>query len=293
MASRGVLEVDTPALASAPVSDPNIECVAVRVRHGTGTRQLYLQSSPEYAMKRLLAAGSGPIYQLGKAFRDGEQGHLHAVEFTMLEWYRPGLDHHRLADECVALLAELTGVAVRSGSDYGTLFHSAVGVDPHSAADAELRERVRRHCAPSTVMLDAMSRADMLDLLFDRLVQPGLQGIVAVLDYPACQAALARLDAGPPPRAARFEVFIDTVEVGNGYHELADAHEQRQRMLHDLAERRRQDRPAVPLDERLLAALEAGIGDVAGVAVGFDRVVACALGAKRIDAVMAFGGAHA
>lgn len=289
-AARGVLEVETPVLVSAGVTDPQLHSLETRYT-GPGAaagRRLYLQTSPEYAMKRLLAAGSGPVWQIARVFRDGEAGRLHNPEFTMLEWYRPGFDHHRLMDEVEALVVGALGAA--AGFEriaYGALFRRALDIDPHTASDAELRDCARRHD------LDVASlegRDAWLDLLLTHLIEPGLgrERPAFVHDYPASQAALARIRPGEPPVAERFELYIEGIEIANGYHELGDPTEQRTRFACDRELRRRRGLPDIAPDERLLATLEHGLPDCAGVALGLDRLVMLAVGARTLDEVLAF-----
>jgi lysyl-tRNA synthetase class 2 len=235
-AERGVLEVETPALSAAAVTDLHLHSVACRL--DADDRPLYLQTSPEYAMKRLLAAGSGAIYQICKVFRDGERGRRHNPEFTMLEWYRPGWDHHRLMDEVDDLLQAILGVQPGERVSFGDAFRRHAGVDPHAASDGELRSRV---AALGVAGLAELDRDDLLNLLLSHVVEPhlGCGRPSFLFDYPASQAALARVRPGDPPVAERFEVFIDGLELANGFHELADPGEQRLRFEAALAERRR------------------------------------------------------
>lgn len=291
-AQRGVLEVETPALAAAPATDPHLEALTTRYQ-GPGAalgRTLYLQTSPEFAMKRLLAAGSGPIYQLAKAFRGGEAGRLHNPEFTLLEWYRPGWDHHRLMDEVDALLQRTLGVGPGERLTYREAFEGHLGIDPHTASAADLARRAREAGPGEVPGLAADDRDGWLHLLLSHAVEPRLgRGRPTFLhDFPASQAALARVRPGSPPLAERFEVYVEGVELANGYHELADPDEQRRRFAADLARRRALGLPEVPMDERLLAALAAGLPPCAGVALGFDRLVLLALGAKELAEVVAF-----
>lgn len=287
-AARGVVEVETPLLAAAPVPDLHLASVECRVVVPGGERRLFLQTSPEYAMKRLLAAGSGPIYQLGRAVRDDEAGRLHNPEFTLLEWYRPGFDHHALMDEVDALLEATLGSAPAERATYGELFARHLGVDPHRAGVARLREVARARGLDVAALGD--DRDGWLQLLFTAAIEPALgRGRPTfVVDYPASQAALARIRPGDPPVAERFEVYASGVELANGFHELGDATEQRRRFEADLAARSAAGLPAVPLDERLLAALAAGLPDCAGVALGVDRLAMIREGADRLDAVIAF-----
>lgn len=294
-ALRGVLEVETPLLASATVTDLHLHSLSSQLNTPGGRRCLYLQTSPEFAMKRLLASGSGPIFQICKAFRDDESGRQHNPEFTLLEWYRPGFDHHALMDEMDELLATALDTPAALRRTYSELFGEHVGVDPHVAGAAELAQRARQLDMGLAGFEDA-SRDDWLHLLWSHRVEPhlGAQGRPTfVLDFPASQAALARVrpadsETGAPAVAERFEVYVDGVELANGFHELADAAEQRRRFEADLEARRQANREPVPLDERLLAALEAGIGDCAGVALGLDRLLMVRLGCQHIDDVLAF-----
>jgi elongation factor P--(R)-beta-lysine ligase len=291
-AARGVLEVETPLLAAAAVTDVHLASLSTRYAGAAGGgRPLYLQTSPEYAMKRLLAAGAGAIFQFAKAFRDGEAGSRHNPEFTLLEWYRPGFDHHALMDEVDALLATLLGTPPAERLSYRALFARHLGVDPLTAScpDLDRAAAERGLLAPPFAPDDRDGR---LDLLLSHLVEPRLprDRPTFVFDYPASQAALARLrtDADGVVVAERFEAFAGGLELANGFHELTDAAEQRRRFAGDLARRRALGLPAVPLDERLLAALAAGLPDCAGVALGFDRLVMLAAGASSIQEVLAF-----
>ena len=284
-AERGVLEVETPALSEATVTDVHLHSIACRLE--AAGRPHYLQTSPEYAMKRLLAAGSGPIYQICKVFRDGERGRRHNPEFTMLEWYRPGWDHHRLMDEVDELLRAVLGTPAAERLSYAEAFQRHAGVDPHAADDGELRSRVAALGVSGVAELD---RDDLLNLLLSHTVEArlGVGRPTFLFDYPASQAALARVRPGDPPVAERFEVFIDGIELANGFHELTDPEEQRRRFAADLAERRRHGLPEVEVDDRLLTALAAGLPDCAGVALGVDRLVMLRLGAVDIADVIAF-----
>jgi len=308
-AERGVLEVETPLLGSAPVTDLHLAALCTCYRgpgHDDGLK-LWLQTSPEFAMKRLLASGSGPIYQLGKAFRDGEAGSRHNPEFTILEWYRPGWDHHRLMDEVAELLDAVLG-SDRTSQDpktsrpqdlrlssngekitYSEAFQRHVGVDPHSVSIAELTTRACSLLGQAAPDLGD-DRDGWLDLLLSHAVEPGLgrSGPTFVYDFPVSQAALARVRPGDPPVAERFEVWVEGIELANGYHELTDPAEQLRRFEADLAARRERGLPEVPIDQRLLSALEYGLPDCAGVALGIDRLVMLAAGAERIDEVIAF-----
>lgn len=294
-AARGVLEVETPVLAHHAATDPQLHSLNTW-RTGPGAadgERLYLQTSPEFAMKRLLCAGSGPIYQISRVFRDGERGRMHNPEFTLIEWYRPGFDHHRLMDETAALVCELLGLPPESDRlSYGALFRERLGIDPHAATMDELAA-----CAAQRG-LDlagaALTRDGWLDLLLSHLIQPGLgaERPAFVYDYPASQAALARLrgeEGGvEPPVGERFELYFRGIELANGYHELGDAEEQRARFERDNTLRHAAGLLPVAPDERLLAALAHGLPACAGVALGFDRLVMLAAGVADIAEAIAF-----
>ncbi len=288
-AARGVLEVETPLLQAATVTDLHLHSLSVPLDVPLASRRMYLQTSPEYAMKRLLAAGSGAIYQICKAFRDGEAGSSHNPEFTMLEWYRPGFDHHALMDEIDELLAEVLGASAAERSTYGEVFERHLGIDPHRVS----LDHLERAAAERGIELAGAGPADRdgwLQLLMSCVIEPRLgRGRPSfVFDFPASQAALARLRLGDLPVAERFEVYVEGVELANGFHELADAGEQRRRFEADLAQRRDSGLDDVPIDERLLAALEAGLPDCAGVAFGVDRLLMLVTGAEDLRDVVSF-----
>jgi elongation factor P--(R)-beta-lysine ligase len=286
---RGVMEVETPILSAAAVSDPQIESLATQVAGMPG--RAYLCPSPEYAMKRLLAAGSGDIYQICKVFRDAERGRWHNPEFTMIEWYRLGFDDTALMDEVEMLIGRLLApariVERAERLSYSAALQRHAGVDAFSSNDAELLQAAARHGVTCETQLD---RDAKLDLLMGLIVGPklGIGKPCFICDYPASQAALARLKPGAPQVAARFELYLDGLELANGFHELVQPQEQRGRFIQDLARRRERGQVQPPLDENLLAALDNGIPDCAGVALGFDRLAAIALGAKRLADAMAF-----
>jgi lysyl-tRNA synthetase class 2 len=288
-AERGVLEVETPLLASAPVTDLHLQALNCRYR-GPGAdegRDLYLQTSPEFAMKRLLAAGSGPIYQICKAVRDSEAGGRHNPEFTILEWYRPGWDHHRLMDEADELLVEILGRGSGERISYATAFERYARIDVFSISDDALRLRVGDFGVEDA---EGLTRDDLLDLVLTHVIEPRLGHCqpTFIHDYPASQASLARVRNGDPPLAERFEVFAEGVELANGYHELTDGPEQRRRFETDIETRKILGLPEVPIDKHLLAALEHGLPDCAGVALGIDRLLMVATGTRNIADVLAF-----
>jgi elongation factor P--(R)-beta-lysine ligase len=294
-ACAGVLEVDTPTLSTAGATDPAIQSFTTAY-HGPGPCHgvpLYLHTSPEFPMKRLLAAGIGSIYQICKVFRDGESGRFHNPEYTLLEWYRTGFDHAELMVDVESLLREvlrdILALGPASHWTYRELFRRAAGIDPFAATAGDIRQVLH---AQGIRPPDGLGEDDIdgwLDLLLTHVIEPALDtGLVFVSDYPASQAALARLLPGEPPVAARFEVYLDGVELANGYHELADVAEQRRRFERDAERRDARRFAAVEPDTRLLAALEAGLPDCAGVALGIDRLLMIAGKAGHIDEVMAF-----
>jgi lysyl-tRNA synthetase class 2 len=295
-ADGGVLEVDTPMVVNAPVTDIHIH--SARVDLGPEARHSYfLHTSPEYAMKRLLASGSGDIYQICHVVRGFERGRLHNAEFTLVEWYRLGFSLADLMSEVDALVRALLGpVATGRVSErisYREAFLREMKLDPFTASMEELRQAVSKlgfKGTPGGAGTTASSRDELLDLLMGAVVGPrlGAKALTFVHAYPASQAALARLDPDDPRAALRFELYCDGVELANGFHELASAAEQRARFEQDNRERQRVGLPVHAPDELLLAALAAGLPECSGVALGFDRTVMIATGAKSIDEVLAF-----
>ena len=289
-AEQGVMEVETPVLAHATVTDAHLASLATQV---AGSGDYYLQTSPEYAMKRLLAAGSGDIYQIARVFRDAERGALHNPEFTLIEWYRVGFDAEDLINDVTRLITRLLephrSLEPPQRMTYRSAVRSTAGIDPLACGVGDLHGCLREHGVPLPAP-PPEERDDCLDLLMTTVVGPRLGSgrLTFIQDYPATQAALARVKADDPAVAERFELYLDGVELANGFHELSDAAEQRRRFEHERARRRARGLNTPPLDERLLAALAAGLPDCAGVAVGFDRVVMAAAGARRIEQVIAF-----
>lgn len=282
---RGMLEVETPLLCSAGITDPAIEPLLVQ-RGASLAAPRYLQTSPEYAMKRLLAAHGEAIFQLARAFRDGEAGARHNPEFTLLEWYRPGFSLHALMDEVADLVGECLEPREEARYSYRELFRAQLQLDPMTATDAQIETVARAH-----VDVGALSgeRDLWLDLLLSHVIEPQLQGLCFVFDYPASQAALARIErVDGVDVARRFELYVDGVELANGYHELTDPAEQRRRFEADNTRRLARGLPERALDERLLAALEHGLPDCCGVALGVDRLLMLAAGAADIRDVLAF-----
>ena len=284
---RGVWEVDTPQLAAHTVTDPALQALMVE-RCGASARPRYLQTSPEYAMKRLLAAGSGAIYQIAHAFRDDEQGRWHNPEFTLLEWYRPGFDLDSLMAEVADLVLPLLGRERAQRHRYRDIFLDTLALDPFTATDDELSAAARR-CVDTGNMTGG--RDLWLDLLMTHAIEPVLagQGVAFIYDYPASQAALARCRQRDGVEVAgRFELYIDGVELANGFHELADAGEQSRRFASDNRLRRERGLPERDADVYLLSALEAGLPDCSGVALGLDRLLMVMCGAPQLSAVIPF-----
>ncbi|MET4677667.1 EF-P lysine aminoacylase EpmA [Luteibacter sp. ME-Dv--P-043b] len=296
-AERGVLEVETPILSAAGNTDPNIRSFTTRFSGhvDAGARERWLRTSPEFPLKRLLAAGAPDIYELGRVFRDGEAGGRHNPEFTMLEWYRVGWDDTRLAREVIDLLQRVLVQAGRTvaivETTYRGLFHDALGIDPLVDPVDVLQGALQ---GTTVIDGDGLERDDWLDLLLTHRLQPAFprDRVTVVRDFPASQCALARIRPGEPPVAERFEVYIGPYEVANGYHELNAAAEQRSRFVRDNEKRRARGDREVPLDEPLLAVLDA-MPACAGVALGIERLLMVLAGTDAIADVLAFPFAHA
>jgi lysyl-tRNA synthetase class 2 len=302
--ARGFVEVQTPLLSRDTVVDRHIDPVAVSWPTGgnRAPRTLYLQTSPEFAMKRMLAAGDESnrleaIYQIGPAVRLGERGRLHNPEFTIVEWYRVGDDYHagiRLLGE---VAEETLGRGPAEAVTHADAFRRYVGVDPHTASTDELIGAVRRHGLTIPEGLGTDDRDAWIELLMLERVEPRLgcdlpgDGRPAILhDYPASQAMLARTRREPTgvDVAERFELYVDGIELANGYHELLDPAELRRRQGEANRRRRADGKPPLPAQSRLLDAMEAGLPPCTGCALGFDRLAMIALGADRIDRVIPF-----
>ncbi|MCP4595631.1 EF-P lysine aminoacylase EpmA [Neptuniibacter sp.] len=289
---RDVLEVDTPVMSHCAVSDPFIDSIEVNYQASVGMEiaPMYLQTSPEYAMKRLLAAGSGAIYQMGKVFRNGEHGGRHNPEFTMLEWYRPGMDDADLMGEVEALIKpvlKIDGQVERI--TYSDLFQKYVGFRPENTGLDDLISETRKHI---DIELDDADPDTWLNLLMSHVIEPELKALKAIFvtEYPASQAALSKVREGKQgfPVAARFELFVRGVELANGYHELTDADEQKRRLEADQEQRKNLDLPQRPLDMRLVEALKKGIPACAGVALGVDRLLMLSVSADALADVIPF-----
>lgn len=295
-AARDVLEVETPILSAAANTDPNIRGFQTLFsgHADAGARQRFLRTSAEFPLKRLLAEGIGDCYELGRVFRDGEAGGRHNPEFTMLEWYRVGWDHHCLMTETVDLVQAALALVEQHAEvrmcTYRELFLDQLDLDPLTAVEASLRVPLKKYA----IAPEGLTRDDWLDLLITHCLQPQFprDRITVIHDYPASQCALAKVRADDPAVAERFEVYLGPHELANGYHELNDAAEQRRRFERDNAVRRGRGDAPLPLDERLLQVLNQ-MPDCAGVALGIERLLMCLLNTDSIADVLGFAFAEA
>lgn len=285
-AERDVLEVETPILSQHATTDPFID--SIQTSHGV------LQTSPEFAMKRLLSAQFPSIYQVAKVFRQEESGRWHNPEFSMLEWYRLDFDHHALMDEMDAFLQYVLGCRAATRFSYQQVFLLQTGLDPLRRDDAAIREYIRK-----TELLGSdlaqLDYDDCLQLLFSHIIEPklGHQAPVMIYGYPASQSSLARINPDDDRIADRFEVYFKGCELANGFFELNDATEQRARFEADNQQRKAFGKPQMPIDEHLLDALSSGFPNCAGVALGIDRLLMLKLGCQHIDEVLTFPTARA
>lgn len=288
---KSVLEVDTPTLTQATVTDQHLHSFSTQFQSPlrNQTQTLYLQTSPEFAMKRLLCAGSGAIYQICKAFRNEEAGRFHNPEFTMLEWYRPGFDHHQLMDEMDELIQLILGCAQAKRLTYQDAFIQYLGCDPLVANLADLKVLACEYGYQDLAMQET-DRDTLLMLLFSQHVEPfiGQQEPCFILDFPASQAALAKISSTNPLVAERFELYFRGIELANGFHELTDANEQLRRFTLDNDKRKKSGLDVMPIDHNLIAALKHGLPQCAGVAMGIDRLIMLALDNQSIGQVIAF-----
>lgn len=279
---RKILEVETPLLCKTTATDPHIASLKIEKLNR------YLQTSPEFSMKRLLAAGSGSIYQICKAFRDDECGRYHNPEFTMLEWYHVGFGLSALMQEIDELLQFILQTKPAEKKTYQEIFLQYLNINPHLASLQDLQA-----CAVTQEInytaAQENDRDTWLHLLLTHCIEPqlGIKQPLFIYDFPASQAALAHIRKTTPPIAERFEVFVNGIELANGYHELIDAEEQRKRFMQDLAQRKKMNYPQVPIDENLLAALPL-VPPCAGVALGIDRLMMLAMQSQAIAEVMSF-----
>ncbi|MFL2840717.1 MAG: EF-P lysine aminoacylase EpmA [Pseudohongiellaceae bacterium] len=291
---RSVLEVETPILSYAAGTDPNLDSISAMYQAGSSLKkqELFLQTSPEFPMKRLLAAGSGAVFQICKSFRNGEQGAMHNPEFSLLEWYQPGYDEHLLMDEVMALVQSLYPQnhffqQQWHRVNYQNLFEQHLNINPHIARSEELARLAKTEI---DIELEQANKDVWLDLLFSHLIEPQLYEPVFIYDYPSSQGALASIEENTDgiEIARRFELVINGMEIANGYYELTDSEEQRERFLNDQKIRQEHKKTSNPIDENLLAALHHGLPSCAGVAVGLDRLLMLICGANSIDEVLTF-----
>ncbi|WP_191601260.1 EF-P lysine aminoacylase EpmA [Marinomonas algicola] len=292
---KNIMEVDTQMLSLASISDPHIEALTLSTNVQGEPIPYYLQTSPEFAMKRLLCAGSGCIYQLGKVFRAEDRSRRHSIEFTMLEWYRVGLDHWQLMDEIEQLLNVLMeGQPVKcERQSYQAAFEDVLSINPHTVALTTLQQMAHEHTGYG---LEEMDRDTLLELLFSHVIEKkiGLELPCFVHSYPASQAALAqKITQDGKLVAARFELYWKGMELANGYYELTDSIEQGKRFSDDVSQRKQLQLPNRQVDERLIAALEQGLPNCSGVALGVDRLLMLLCNIEHIDQVIPFAGDRA
>lgn len=284
---RGVLEVETPLLCSSTATDVHIQSWQAANKWGPSQQTLYLQTSPEFAMKRLLADGSGPIFQICKSFRYEETSKQHSPEFTMLEWYRLDFVLENLMDEVEQFLRVFIVDEKIPRYTYRDIFLEHLNLNPHSASLEELRE-VTAKCIDLSA--DGLNRTDYLQLLLSHVIEPKITGNWMLYDYPVEQAALAKVqsDDSGTDVAKRFEVFCEGMEIANGYFELTDDAEQLKRFEFDRATRKEKNLECYPVDSNLLQALKSGLPSCSGVALGVDRLLMLITSAHHIDDVLSF-----
>lgn len=295
-AERDVLEVDTPALSHATVTDEHLHSFSTQFQHpfAPQSQTLYLQTSPEFAMKRLLSAGSGAIYQICKSFRNEETGRFHNPEFTMLEWYRPGFNHVQLMSEIDDLIQMVLECEPAEKKTYQALFKQHLNCDPLTATLDELKTLAKHH-GYGELAAEENNRDTLLMLLFSQQVEPhiGQDRPCFVADFPASQAALAQISATNPLVAERFELYFQGIELANGFHELTDSVEQLSRFERDNKQRQKRGLDRMPIDQNFIAAIESGLPECAGVALGIDRLLMLALKCNKIEQVIAFENSRA
>jgi lysyl-tRNA synthetase class 2 len=294
--ARDVVEVDTPALSHASVTDEHLHSFSTQFNHPFAPKacNLYLQTSPEFAMKRLLSAGSGAIYQICKSFRNEEAGRFHNPEFTMLEWYRPGFDHLQLMSEIDALMQTVLGCEAAQRITYQESFKQHLNCDPLNATLAEIQDLAKRQ-GYGELAANENNKDTLLMLLFSQHVEPhiGQDRPCFVVDFPASQAALAKISPTNPLVAERFELYFRGMELANGFHELTDGPEHLRRFQEDNAKRNDMGLESMPIDKNFIASIHFGLPDCAGVALGVDRLIMLALGCSSIEQVIAFENGRA
>jgi lysyl-tRNA synthetase class 2 len=284
---KEILEVDTPILSHTAPVDTHIEVMKIPFQNGENG---YLHTSPEYAMKRLIAEGSGDIYQLSHVFRSEEAGRLHNPEFTMIEWYRIGVSFQFLIDETLELIRLFLGDIPIHIYTYSQAFKKFVGVDHKTASPSDLKKIAEKNNLPLTSDADTWDKDTFLHFLMAFLIEPQFAGLNIIRDFPSTQAALAKVcQVGDELVAERFEVYFNGIELANGFHELTDPVEQRQRFVKANLERQKLGKEILPIDEYFLSALEQGLPDSCGVAVGFDRLLMLQLNKNSLAEILPFG----
>jgi len=295
-AQREVLEVDTPVLSHASVTDAHLHSFCTQFTHPFSPQAstLYLQTSPEFAMKRLLCAGSGAIYQICKSFRNEEAGRFHNPEFTMLEWYRPGFDHLQLMTEIDELIQMVVGCDSAERVTYQDVFKQYLGYCPLTATLTDIKTLASQY-GYAEIAANENEKDTLLMLLFSQHVEPkiGQDRPCFVMNFPASQAALARINPTNPLVAERFELYFKGIELANGFHELTDGPEQLRRFEQDNVKRQHMGLEIMPIDHNFIAAIDYGLPACAGVAVGIDRLLMLALNYSEIDQVIAFESSRA
>lgn len=290
-ADRGVLEIETPVLSHASVTDVHLRAFSSQFNYPGSNehKTLYLQTSPEFAMKRLLCAGSGSIYQICKAFRNEESGRFHNPEFTLLEWYRVGYNHFQLIEEIDALLQVTLNSEPLDIITYQQAFIEFCQLDPLTCSISELQTR-SSELGFANIAENEQDPDILLQLLCSEVVekQIGQRRPVALVGFPASQAALAKIDDTDPRVSCRFEIYFKGIELANGYHELTEPEEQIQRFNQDNIQRKSLGLPCMTIDEYFVNALQHGMPECAGVALGFDRLCMLALGAEHINQITTF-----
>jgi lysyl-tRNA synthetase class 2 len=295
-AARDVLEVDTPALSHAAVTDEHLHSFSTQFTHPFSPQAstLYLQTSPEFAMKRLLCAGSGAIYQICKSFRNEESGRFHNPEFTMLEWYRPGFDHLKLMSEIDELIQMVVGSDSAERVTYQDVFKQYLGYCPLTATLTDIKTLASQY-GYAELAANENDKDTLLMLLFSQHVEPhvGQNRPCFVMDFPASQAALARISPTNSLVAERFELYFQGIELANGFHELTDGPEQLRRFEQDNVKRQHMGLEIMPIDHNFIAAIDYGLPACAGVALGIDRLLMLALNYSEIDQVITFENSRA
>ncbi len=289
-AERGVMEVETPSISRYPTLDLHLESFGVNIDSDLPPR--YLITSPEYHMKRLIAAGSGSIYQICKSFRCDEVGAHHNPEFTILEWYRVGWNHLQLMEEIEGLMMQIMGTGKATRTSYREIFRSLLQLDPLEFEHKEFKTLCQKLGAkpPQDLLSESASKDECLNYLMGSYIEPqlGRDNPVFVCDFPASQASLSRIHKTDPRLSTRFEVYYKGIELGNGFYELTDAGVQEKRFRETNTLREQMGKARLHPDRSFLAALEQGMPDCAGVAMGLDRMLMLAMGQDKIERVMSF-----